>query len=211
MQLEEKKINGEKIAMLRGRKEWSQRQLGEMVGLTQAGVNSLEKHYRAESGTLRSTSVEKAIRLAEVFDVSLDYLCDRTDDPRPPAQLAQLVNVVADTPEQKETLRSVLESAKKITSEELRMVAMLLRRLSETVHAYHTKEATEAAQMVDRLPEAARQEALNAIRSVESNKIDEMKKQMEYLLSVVSDVSGKDARVEVERRFKVRLSKERAT
>lgn len=156
IKLEERKINGDKVAMLRERRGWSQRELADLVGLSQAGVNTVEKSYRnQDTGVLRSTSVEKFIRLAEVFNVSLDYLADRTDDPSAPAQLAQKLEVVADTPEQKSTLKIVLDYARKLSADELHMVTILLKRLSETEHVPHTAEATEAALAIDLLPPMA--------------------------------------------------------
>jgi len=62
--LEEEKIIGERFAKERERLELSQQKFGDLVGLHQAGVNAVEKEYRSEAGTLRSTSVEKFIRSA---------------------------------------------------------------------------------------------------------------------------------------------------
>jgi len=78
----EEKIIGERFAKERQRLELSQQALGELVGLQQAGVNAVEKEYRTEAGTLRSTSVEKFIRSAKVFNCSMEYLAGMVDDRR---------------------------------------------------------------------------------------------------------------------------------
>jgi len=131
--LEERKINGNKVAMHRERKEWSQQTLADIVGLSQAGVNTVEKGYRnSDTGVLRSTSVEKFIRIGEALGVSLDYLADRTDDPRPPAQLAQKVEVITDNEEQRNILRALLEDVKSLTTEDLHIVMLLVKRLRTT-------------------------------------------------------------------------------
>ena len=52
---------------------------------------------------------------------------------------------------------------------ELRMVAMLCKRLSETTTKPTTDEAHEAARIIDRLPTTEREKALSAVRRVEEN------------------------------------------
>jgi len=137
----------------------------------------------------------------------LDYLADRTDDPRPVADLAQLLSVVADTPEQKAALKDVLDYAKKLSADELYMVTVLLRRLSETEHVPHTPEATAAALAIDLLPPAERVAALAAVRAMET-KINhvavEMEEKMKYLIELVERL-GIDARSEIERQFNIRF------
>jgi transcriptional regulator with XRE-family HTH domain len=215
MMLDKHKINGEKVAMLRARKGWSQRQLGELVGLSQAGVNVVEKEYTAPSGEYRSTSVEKFIRLAEVLNVSLDYLADLTDDPRSVAELLNTIQklkdnlgtgiaVVPDTPAQGERLRTLLEGAKQLTEPELNMMCLLIKRLGETPSRWHpeTTEAEQAARIVDHLSKEEREKAVVALRQMEDHTIVQMQDRMDYLIGLVNSL-GIDAATEIERRFGV--------
>lgn len=212
--LEEEKISGERFAKERERLGLSQQKFGELVGLQQAGVNAVEKEYRTESGTLRSTSVEKFIRSAKVFNCSMEYLVGMVDDRRSVSDvLAELQAVKArgiiitpDNAEQGNILKALLEEAKRMPEYELRMVAMLCKRLSETTTKPTTDEAHEAARIIDRLPTTEREKALSAVRRVEenlNNDAHQLEQRMDYLLSLVEDVSGRDARIEIERRFHV--------
>ncbi|WP_324825113.1 helix-turn-helix transcriptional regulator [Sinanaerobacter sp. ZZT-01] len=53
----------------------SQKALGDKVGLSMQAINNIEREYR-------STTAEKLIKLADYFNVSVDYLLGRTDDPK---------------------------------------------------------------------------------------------------------------------------------
>ena len=65
---------GERVRELRKAKGRTQKQMGEFLGLT-------ERTYRAyEAGEVDPPS-SKAIKLADYFDVSIDYLLGRSDDP----------------------------------------------------------------------------------------------------------------------------------
>jgi hypothetical protein len=71
-----------------------------------------------------------------------------------------------------------------------------------------TQEADEAARIIDRLPAEQRLAALASVKDMEDNlksSVDELRGRMQYLLELVQDVSGIDARAEVERRFNVRI------
>jgi len=52
----------------------NQRELGEVLGLSQKAISTIE------SGS-RSTTIDKLVILAEYFHVSTDYLLGITDDP----------------------------------------------------------------------------------------------------------------------------------
>jgi transcriptional regulator with XRE-family HTH domain len=52
----------------------SQKELGEVLGLSQNAISTIE------SGS-RGTTIEKLVLLAEFFHVSTDYLLGITDDP----------------------------------------------------------------------------------------------------------------------------------
>lgn len=52
----------------------NQRQMADALGITQAAVSKIESGQRA-------VSIEVLCALADYFDVSLDYLVGRSDDP----------------------------------------------------------------------------------------------------------------------------------
>lgn len=65
-------IFGERIKRIRENKKLTQREFAQMVGVTAATVNSWEK-----SG--KFPSVDMAAKIADIFDVSLDWLCGIED------------------------------------------------------------------------------------------------------------------------------------
>ncbi|MCL6559475.1 MAG: helix-turn-helix domain-containing protein [Firmicutes bacterium] len=64
-----------RLKELRRLKGLKQKELGLIVGLAESAINNLENNRR-------SPSIEIAIALADFFDVSLDYLVGRSDNPR---------------------------------------------------------------------------------------------------------------------------------
>ena len=70
-----KKIFAERIKILRTEKNIKQSELGEMVGLTSNAISDIERGRR-------TTTLEKLDPLADYFDVSVDYLMGRTDNPK---------------------------------------------------------------------------------------------------------------------------------
>ncbi len=69
-----KKAFAERIKMLRRDKKITQSALAELLGVTKTQVSDLENGKT-------TTSIERLIALADYFDVSLDYLVGRSDDP----------------------------------------------------------------------------------------------------------------------------------
>jgi repressor LexA len=65
---------GQRIAECRERRGWSQKKLGELLSVARTTVASWEQ------GT-RSPGKDDLRRLADVFNVSIDYLCGRVDGP----------------------------------------------------------------------------------------------------------------------------------
>ena len=63
-----------RLLMLRKAHRLSQSQMGDIVALTQTAIAKIEKAERA-------ASIEVLVALADYFDVSLDYLVGRSDDP----------------------------------------------------------------------------------------------------------------------------------
>ena len=63
-----------RLKELRISKSLTQKAVGEVVGVKPQVINDME-HGRCK------TSLDRAIALADYFNVSLDYLVGRTDDP----------------------------------------------------------------------------------------------------------------------------------
>jgi len=70
-----RELFGERIKMLRMERNIKQSDLGEAVGLTYTAVSDIERGRR-------TTTLEKLVALADYFDVSVDYLIGRTDNPK---------------------------------------------------------------------------------------------------------------------------------
>lgn len=69
-----KNLFSEKLKELRTLKGLSQVELGKAIGLSKQTINDME-HNRSK------TTLDRVIILADYFDVSLDYLVGRSDDP----------------------------------------------------------------------------------------------------------------------------------
>ena len=72
--MQKKILFAQRLSLLRKQAAISQKQLGEVIGLSNKAICTLE------NGT-RETSFEKLVLLAEYFQVSTDYLLGITDDP----------------------------------------------------------------------------------------------------------------------------------
>lgn len=72
--MEKRNIFGERVYQLRKQAQLSQKQLGEVLGLSNRAICTME-------GGSRGTTIEKLVLLAEYFHVSTDYLLGITDDP----------------------------------------------------------------------------------------------------------------------------------
>lgn len=70
-----KNIFAKRLYILRNSSKLNQTQLGEIAGISQFAVSKIEKGQRA-------ASIEVLCALADYFDVSLDYLVGRSDDPK---------------------------------------------------------------------------------------------------------------------------------
>lgn len=64
---------GDRLAELREDRKWSQKQLSEQLGVTVQTISEYENNKTCPS-------LEKVVRLALLFDVSIDYLCGLTDE-----------------------------------------------------------------------------------------------------------------------------------
>lgn len=67
-------IFSENVKLLREQANLSQSELGSAIGISKQTVNDIE-HGRSK------TTLDRAISLADYFNVSLDYLVGRSDDP----------------------------------------------------------------------------------------------------------------------------------
>ena len=70
----DKKRFGERLASLRNSRAVSQQAIADVLGVGKSAVSMMESGNRA-------ASADVLIALADYFDVSLDYLCGRSDDP----------------------------------------------------------------------------------------------------------------------------------
>jgi transcriptional regulator with XRE-family HTH domain len=70
-----KEIFAERVKTLRKMKNIKQSELGKIVELSDNAVSDIERGYRL-------TTMEKLDALADFFDVSVDYLMGRTDNPK---------------------------------------------------------------------------------------------------------------------------------
>ena len=66
---------GTHLKMLRKSKNLTQKQLAENIGASESGIQNYEL------GT-RKPTYDMLISLADYFDVSIDYLVGRSDDPK---------------------------------------------------------------------------------------------------------------------------------
>lgn len=70
-----KETFGERVRTLRMKKNIKQSDLGKIIDLSDNAISDIERGYRL-------TSMEKLEALAAYFDVSVDYLMGRTDNPK---------------------------------------------------------------------------------------------------------------------------------
>lgn len=70
----DKKKFGERVSILRQSKNDSQLKLATFLGVGKSAISMIENGQRA-------ASADMLVALADYFDVSLDYLVGRSDDP----------------------------------------------------------------------------------------------------------------------------------
>jgi transcriptional regulator with XRE-family HTH domain len=71
-------IIGQRIRTLREQQGMSQAALARALGASANAVNYIEL------GSTKAPHIDRLIAIADLFNVSLDYLVGRSDDPRPP-------------------------------------------------------------------------------------------------------------------------------
>ncbi|MFY0544722.1 helix-turn-helix domain-containing protein [Brevibacillus sp. H7] len=70
-------IVGQRIRVLREKREWTQIQLAEKLGIHNTVLS------RVESGEKKSVDDSLISKAADIFEVSTDFLLGKTDDPAP--------------------------------------------------------------------------------------------------------------------------------
>ena len=70
-----KNIFSERVKELRKSKKATQSDIASLLGVTKTQISDLENGKT-------TTSIERLCLLADFFNVSLDYLCGRSDDPK---------------------------------------------------------------------------------------------------------------------------------
>ena len=83
---------GKRLKKLREEKKLTQEQLGKLVNLSQQTIG----HYEVNRA---KPDLETMRRLAEIFNVSTDYLLGRTDSRNESASIEKVRSAVSDDPE----------------------------------------------------------------------------------------------------------------
>lgn len=201
MDEQKRSINGEKVATIRKRLGMTQKEFAEAVGLTQSGLNNIEKGYLLTDGTKPNVRIDVFWRIAQLGGVSMEWLLDLVEDTRTVGDLlSRSVNYA------NEYLELLLDYAQRLTPQEQQMMALLCRRMAETAQA-QTPEAQQAAALVDGMPEHRRVEALAKLRDLANRKEKaELRKQFDYLIQLIKDETGEDMTERIEKLFHVWLS-----
>lgn len=79
---------GERLKELRYLRGLTQRELGNILGVTDGAVMLWESNARMPS-------ISVLLKIADYFGVSLDYLIGRTDDPKPPSAPLSLTDGIS--------------------------------------------------------------------------------------------------------------------
>lgn len=200
MNEQKRSINGEKVAEIRKRLGMTQKQFGEEIGLTQSGVNNLEKGYTLQDGSKPNVRLDVFSRIAELGGVSMEWLLDLVEDAHPVAELLSRPISFAN-----EYLQLLMDYAQRLTQREQQMLALLCQRLADTRHA-KTIEGQEASVLVDGMPEHKRAEALAKLRDLANKKEKaELRRQFDFLIQLIKDETGEDWTEKVEELFHIWL------
>ncbi|HHY66654.1 MAG TPA: helix-turn-helix transcriptional regulator [Alicyclobacillus sp.] len=70
-------VFGDRLRQLRRNSGMSQKDLASSIGVT-------ERAFRFYESGDREPTIEQLVKLADIFNVSLDYMTGRTNDPTPP-------------------------------------------------------------------------------------------------------------------------------
>ena len=115
-------IVGEKLKVLRTQNRYSQTQIANMCGVTQATIG------RYETG-VADPPIEKLLWYAEQFEVSLDYIFGRTDNPK--GNLYN--NRLSDDPKDINVTKFIELCFDPTTPENAKLKEMLVRLMEDSV------------------------------------------------------------------------------
>jgi len=87
---------GERVALLRKQKGWSQTDLAKSVGASREAIG---KYERGEA----SPSVETAKKIADALDVTLDYLVDESSAPSFDKKTVQRIQMIQQLGDQEQS------------------------------------------------------------------------------------------------------------
>ncbi|ORX22743.1 transcriptional regulator [Thermoanaerobacterium sp. PSU-2] len=118
---------GERIRQARLLKKLTQKQLAELLNVTDATINRYEKG-------LRSPDPEMLKAIADILDVSVDYLLGHTDIKNPAEKITKALE---DDPEllefwedisSREDLKIMFKQAKDLSPQDIKTIIALIRR-----------------------------------------------------------------------------------
>lgn len=109
---------GEKLSNLRKKQNMTQVHLAEKLNLSKANIS------KYESGDLEPNLTTLNL-ISHIFNVSIDYLLDKTDDPTPPNKKDPSTDV-----EKSEEYVKLLELADDLTIEELEVLIAMAKALN---------------------------------------------------------------------------------
>ncbi|MDP5275072.1 helix-turn-helix domain-containing protein [Chengkuizengella axinellae] len=110
---------GKKIKELRQRRGWSQDDLAERLGMTRANISNYERDIN------KALPSDILMRIADIMNVSADYLLGKSDDPETPESKFLKTLELSD----EEILKkfSLELDGKELTKEEARIAVAVLR------------------------------------------------------------------------------------
>lgn len=108
---------GERLRQLRKEKNINREDIANLLGVTVRSVTNYESGQR-------NLDPNQLIALADYFDVSMDYLTGRSNDPKPP----QTTTIDDDWPEIANILR---RNGKKLTTEDRKRIAKIIKAAVE--------------------------------------------------------------------------------
>jgi transcriptional regulator with XRE-family HTH domain len=116
---------GTKIIKLRQDKGITQEELAKLIPVDQSMISYYEKNKK-------KPSTEVLEKIADIFDVSVDYLLGRTDDPRPVEEITdahqRIEDALADDPDAEDLLNFWMELKER---EDLFLLFKQVRPLSD--------------------------------------------------------------------------------
>jgi transcriptional regulator with XRE-family HTH domain len=119
-----------RIKDLRAEKGISQNELAKALGLTQQAISAYENG-------LREPDLETLQKIADFFNVSVDYLLGRTDVRNPSDEITEAVE---DDPEllefwnelkQREDLKLLFKQTKKLSPKDIKQVIRIIKAIEE--------------------------------------------------------------------------------